>query len=82
MKLLIAMATFFALPIFSQHKPESQKLFTLFDQTVGIKNTDLSYGTLFIDKYRKLDGNHQFLNEDDFKKGTVNYQNQIFYLTS
>jgi hypothetical protein len=32
-----------------------------FDEVIGLKNTDLSYGKLFYEKYRTLKDNNQYL---------------------
>ena len=79
MKIIAVLASLYSLSLFSQHQPANQKLFTLFDQTIGIQNTDLSYGTLYLDKYRVTKENHPFLDENKFQKGKVNYQLQTYY---
>jgi hypothetical protein len=50
-----------------------------FDEVIGLKNTDLSYGKLFYEKYRTLKDNNQYFLKNEFVKGDVTYQNQIFY---
>ena len=82
MKIIVFIITFYSISIFSQHQPQSQKLFTLFDKTIGLENTDLSYGKLYTEKFRTLGENHHFLNTNQFKKGKVTYQNQTFYAVS
>lgn len=79
MKIITVFATFFMLSSFAQHNTEESRLYTLFDQTISIKNTNLSYGKLYTDNYRKLGDNHQFLKVNEFKKGEVTYQNQTYY---
>ncbi len=55
-------------------------LYENFDQLVGVKNTALSYGTIYYEKYRKKNkSNHNFLLDGSFKKGEITYRNQSFY---
>lgn len=77
MRFLLLLITLFSVPIFAQDK--SQNLYKAFDKIVGLKNTDLSYGKLYFEKYRTLDGNHQYFKKNEFIAGEVKYQNQQFY---
>jgi hypothetical protein len=77
MKVFLLVLLFFSVPIFSQNNIKN--LYNAFDEVVGVKNTDLSYGKLFYEKYRTLEDNNQYYQKNEFVKGTVSYQNQIFY---
>lgn len=77
MKIFLLLIVFFSVPIIAQNNAKS--LHKAFDEVVGLKNTDLSYGTLFAEKYRTLDDNHQYFQKNEFVKGEVTYQNQTFY---
>lgn len=67
----------FSVSITAQNNHKS--LYNAFDKIVGLKNTNLSYGALFYEKYRTLEGNHQYFKNNNFTKGNVTYQNQTFY---
>ncbi|SNR15390.1 hypothetical protein [Tenacibaculum jejuense] len=55
-------------------------LYKKFDQIIGVKNTPLSYGAIYLEKYRVLNKtNHNFLLDNGFQKGNIKYRNQNFY---
>ncbi|CAM1367441.1 conserved hypothetical protein [Tenacibaculum sediminilitoris] len=49
-----------------------------FDNRIGLQNTNLSYGKLFVEEFRKIDGNHNYLKSSKFLKGDITYQNELF----
>ena len=58
---------------------QDQSLHEDFDKIVSVNNTKLSYGVIYKEKYRKKDkDNHNFLIDENFKKGSVLYRNQKF----
>lgn len=77
MKFFLLLTVFLTVPIIAQNN--SQSLYKAFDEVVGLKNTDLSYGALYYEKYRTLEGNHPFFNTSNFVLGNVTYQNQEFF---
>lgn len=64
--------------IFSQSQKEVQQLHSLYDKSIGLNNTDLSYGKIYKEKYRTKTS-HQYYKLDAFVLGNVNYQNHNFY---
>jgi len=77
MKVFLFLIVFLSLPVLAQDK--NKNVYNAFDDVVGLKNTALSYGKLFYEKYRTLDDNNQYFLKNEFVKGDVTYQNQIFY---
>jgi hypothetical protein len=77
MKFFLLLTVFFTVPTLAQEN--SNSLYKAFDNIVGLKNTDLSYGTLYTEKYRTLEDNHPFLDQSNFVIGNVKYQNQVFF---
>jgi hypothetical protein len=77
MKFFLLLTVFFTVPTLAQEN--SNSLYKAFDNIVGLKNTDLSYGTLYTEKYRTLEDNHPFLDKSNFVIGNVKYQNQNFF---
>lgn len=50
-----------------------------FDKVIDQRNTDLSYGIYFKDKYRKKGlKNHNYYKVNDFRVGKINYRDQLF----
>lgn len=76
-KLLLSLLLIVNYNLFSQ-KEHEKKFYNYFDEIIGQKNTDLSYGTLFKDKYKKIDGNHNYYEVDEFRIGQVSYRDQVF----
>lgn len=79
MKIQTIIALLFTMQLFSQNSKETKAIYTLFDQTIHLSNTSLSYGKLYQEQYRTLNDNHQYLSSREFTKGNVTYQNQTFY---
>ncbi|RKF03557.1 hypothetical protein C8N26_1946 [Tenacibaculum lutimaris] len=64
----------------SQTKQVNKLIFTSFDRIIGMNNTNLSYGVVFTEKYRrKLANNHNYFKHDFFTKSTIVYQGEHFY---
>ena len=58
---------------------QNQSLFAEFDQAVGQNNTQLSYGVVYKEQYRKkIKDNHNFYQDESFKKGSLIYKNELF----
>ena len=58
---------------------QNQSLFAEFDQAVGQNNTQLSYGVVYKERYRKkIKDNHNFYQDESFKKGSLIYKNEVF----
>ncbi|MFY7669628.1 hypothetical protein ACOSP6_00935 [Tenacibaculum sp. MEBiC06402] len=58
---------------------QEPSLYAQFDKIVGQNNTQLSYGIIYKEKYRKkFRDNHNFFTEDSFKKGSIFYRGELF----
>lgn len=79
MRFLLLIVILTCSPFFAQDQSEIKHLYKTFDSIVGLKNTDLSYGKSYVEKYRSLEDSHQYFVKDEFIKGTVTYQHQPFY---
>lgn len=79
MKFFLPLFLLFSFAAFCQNENSKKDLLTTFDSIIGLKNTDLSYGTIYTKKYRTLENNHQFFKSANFVIGQITYQNQEFY---
>tara|TARA_R110001592_G_scaffold162264_11_gene395390 strand:+ start:561 stop:1256 length:696 start_codon:yes stop_codon:yes gene_type:complete len=79
MKFFLLLIVLTSTPFFAQDNSEIKNLYKTFDSIVGIKNTDLSYGKTYTEKYRFSEDSHPYFVKNEFTKGTVTYQNQTFY---
>lgn len=57
---------------------QEKTYYAQFDHIVNPKNTSLSYGVLFKEKFRKLRGDHNYYLTNYFLTGNVNYQGEKF----
>ena len=74
----------FALPFFisaQQTSSESEMLQT-FDNIIGLENTKLYNGKRYYNIYKATEGNHNFFTAPNFIKGSVNYDDAVFYNTN
>lgn len=62
--------------LFSQ---DLKSIYNEHDHFVNLKNTDLSYGTLFVEKIKKINGNHNYFLSEKFIKSDITYRNQKYY---
>ena len=79
MRILIVLFFLFSIPFYGQENEKTKLIYKAFDQIVGLKNTDLGYGKIYVEKFRVLEGFDQYFFQNDFIKGDVTYQNQTFY---
>tara|TARA_R100000789_G_C2981141_1_gene143496 strand:+ start:53 stop:736 length:684 start_codon:yes stop_codon:yes gene_type:complete len=77
MKIILALLLLFSAATYSQNN--NKDLYIAFDKTIGLENTNLSYGKLFTEKYRTTQENHPYLKKNDFQTASVNYQKESFY---
>lgn len=78
-KLLLVSLFFINHFIFSQKENTNNSFYTSFDKIIGIQNTDLSYGTIFREKYIKRKGSHNYLLNDQFTTGKIIYRGDSFF---
>ena len=64
---------------FSQNSNSNKEYYNAFDKVLGLKNTNLSYGILFKEKYVTLKDNHHYFKADQFNPGTVSYRDNDFF---
>ncbi len=58
---------------------QDESLYSQFDKIIGPNNTKLSYGVIYKEKYRKKHrDNHNFYQDDSFKRGSIIYRGQVF----
>lgn len=80
MKTLLIVLLFLVTPIlFSQESKISKSFYSSFDKTIGLQNTNLSYGVIFKENYRKLKGNHNFFFNDHFESGNITYREDSYF---
>lgn len=79
MKFITILFLLFSYTLLSQENNKIQNLYKKVDSIVHVKNTNLSYGKLFTEKYRTQENNHPYLNGNQFMTGDISYQNQHFF---
>ncbi|WP_417558984.1 hypothetical protein [Mesoflavibacter zeaxanthinifaciens] len=77
MKKLSIIFLFISYSLCSQND-ENKSAYVLFDDIIGQKNLEINVGVKYIEKYRTLKDEHQFLNQQ-FSLGTVNYKKEVYY---
>ncbi|MBA6155291.1 hypothetical protein H3Z83_01950 [Tenacibaculum sp. S7007] len=80
-KLLLLLVFFWSIHVNIYSQNHNKKLFySSFDNTVGLSNTLLSYGTLFKEKYiKRFKNNHNFFLNNKFNKGDIHYKGEPFF---
>ena len=63
----------------AQQEELDPKIFFLYDQLVGLENTNLFNGREYIEEHRMIDEKHKFFDSFDYVPGVVVYDNEIFY---
>lgn len=63
----------------SQIPHEANDHYLWFDSIVGIENTDLYQGILYVQEYRTVNENTQFFLNSDFLNGSVEYSGQKYF---
>ncbi|WP_300021483.1 hypothetical protein [uncultured Maribacter sp.] len=48
------------------------------DQAIGLENTELYNGTMYVEYYRTINENHKFFESKDFLTGSIVYGNQYY----
>ncbi|OEY71242.1 hypothetical protein [Salegentibacter salarius] len=66
------------LSTFSQNYSE-EKIFSWYDQNIGIENTTLFQGIEYVETDRMINEKHKFFETQEFQKGSVTYNGQTFY---
>ncbi len=65
-----------------QNSNNVSEIYSSFDETLGAYNTNLSYGDVFEEQYRKITkNNHNFFLKDEFVKGSIHYRGDLFFNT-
>ncbi|CAM3556476.1 hypothetical protein [Flavobacterium chungbukense] len=64
--------------LYSQNNKE-ESIYNLFDKTIGIENLGISNGPVYKDTYTTIDNNSMYYVSNDFRKGSVVYDGQIYY---
>lgn len=79
MKFFTLLLLLFSCTLISQENNKTRNLYKKFDSIIHVKNTHISYGKLFTEKYRTQENNHPYFNANQFLFGDVSYQNQDFF---
>ena len=58
---------------------EESTFYNFYDSIVELKNTDLSYGMLFKEKYNSSSVNHYFFLSNKPLPGNIDYNNKVFF---
>ena len=66
------------LSTFSQNYSE-EKVFSWYDQKIGIENTTLFQGIEYVETDRMINEKHKFFETQEFQNGSVTYNGQTFY---
>ncbi|SDS16565.1 hypothetical protein SAMN05216503_2189 [Polaribacter sp. KT25b] len=66
-------------PINSFCQTSEKDALVWFDSIIGKKNLDINIGIRYIEKFRTLKDNSQFLIDDKFYASTINYNGQTYY---
>lgn len=53
--------------------------YKVFDDFVGVENSEVNNGSIFSKKYRVLDKSHMFFGENDFVNGQIVYKDQTYF---
>jgi len=52
--------------------------YKVFDNFVGLENSEINNGAIFLQQYRTMDNSHMFFSEPEFLEGQVVYKNQPY----
>ncbi|HKL36807.1 MAG TPA: hypothetical protein VJ899_11000 [Salegentibacter sp.] len=67
-----------SLSTFSQTYSE-EKIYSWYDQKIGIENTTLFQGIEYVETDRMINEQHKFFETQEFQEGIVTYNGQTFY---
>lgn len=62
-----------------QQNIPSKSVFLLFDQLVGMENTELFEGMEYVERHRMINEKHKFFRTFDFVPSVVTYDGQAYY---
>lgn len=65
-------------PILKGQTATDKKIYSTYDQIVGIANTAIFNGPEFKDEFLNTDGSYRYLNGFDYKMGSIIYQDQFY----
>lgn len=65
--------------VYSQNNQDETKYHNWFDSLVGVENTELYNGIVYVEKYRTINEKTKFFKSPDFLSGSVTYYGQRFY---
>lgn len=63
----------------SQNNALKADYYNWFDEVIGKSNTGLLKGTEYFERYRSINGRHQYFNTDDFNIGSVIFDGQHYF---
>ena len=66
-------------PLESQNNALKADYYNWFDEVIGKSNTGLLKGTEYFERYRSINGRHQYFNTDDFNAGSVIFDGQHYF---
>ncbi|KQC28971.1 hypothetical protein [Flagellimonas eckloniae] len=62
-----------------QISEKERDYYLLFDDFIGVDNTNLYQGVLYVKEYRTINENTQFFRSDDFLSGSIDYNGQMYF---
>lgn len=79
MKKLLVLFFICCYSLVSSQSNENKETYALFDAIIGQQNLEINVGIKYTEKYKTFNRNHHFLFADKFQKGTLKYNNQMYY---
>ncbi len=70
--------TVLILRVQGQAKDTNAQYYKIYDDFVGIENSELNNGTSFLQQFRTLDKSHTFFGANEFLDGQLVYKNQVY----
>lgn len=70
---------FYICNIQAQLDPIEHSLLTKYDQSIGLENTGLYKGILYVKEYTSQENNHQYFKSSNSLTGTITYEGQKYY---
>ncbi|PCJ94937.1 MAG: hypothetical protein COA50_11180 [Flavobacteriaceae bacterium] len=65
--------------IYCQDNQNQAQYYNWFDELVGVENTELYNGIVYVEKYRTINSKTKFFNSPSFLQGSITYYGQKFY---
>lgn len=70
---------FLPIIVFGQRSESESTTYTWFDNTIGISNTDIFNGLVYVEKHKMINEKHKFYNNPNFSLGSIIFNAQPYY---